>query len=180
MGAIIHAYFNALKALKASSESNTCSDFLLVPSPAKCLLRWLCNVCKPFDELPVVAHQTKKGMHLGVSLRWHALCNCFQVQATGPHPILWDAMCQIGDFFSKTLHFNGFNFRLCSLNQLKMICKQWGCSSAAERRWLCHQGRWGNMLDSAPQDNFALATERWLVHCTVQKACSYTWRSLNC
>ena len=31
--------------------------------------------------------------------------------------------------FLKKSHLDGFNFRLCSLNQLKMICKQWRCSS---------------------------------------------------
>ena len=47
---------------------------------------WLCNVCKPLDEPPVVAHQTKKGTHFCVSLRQGTLCDCFQVQVTGSHP----------------------------------------------------------------------------------------------
>ena len=34
----MYACFNALKAFKASSESDTHSNFLLAPSPAKCLL----------------------------------------------------------------------------------------------------------------------------------------------
>ena len=44
----------------------------------------------------------------------------------------------------------------------------------------CHQGRWDSILGSFPWGNFALATETWLAHCTVQKACSCTQRSLNC
>ena len=35
------------------------------------------------------------------------------------------------------------------------------------------------MLDLTPQGSFALTSEMWLVHCTDQKACSHTQRSLG-
>ena len=70
-------------------------------------------------------------MHLCVSLRWCTLHNGLQVWITGSHSILWDSMCQVGDFFfEKKLHFNGFSFRLCSLNWPKTMHRQWRCSSA--------------------------------------------------
>ena len=82
------------------------------PFPSQIFAEWLCNACEPFDELPVVAHQTEKGTHLCVSLRQHALCNCFQAQVTGWHPILWDSMHQIGDFFSEKAAFQQLQFQI--------------------------------------------------------------------
>ena len=34
-----------------------------------------------------------------------------------------------------------------------------GILKLSARRWLCHQGRWGSILDPAPCGNFALAAE---------------------
>ena len=83
MGAVIQACFNASKALKASSVSNTYSDFLLAPSPSQMFAEWLSNACEPFDEPPVVAHQTKKSMHFCVSLRQHPSLSYWVT----PHPL---------------------------------------------------------------------------------------------
>ena len=33
----------------------------------------------------------------------------------------------------KKLHFDAFNFKLCSLNQLKTTHRQWRCSSAVSK-----------------------------------------------
>ena len=93
------------------------------PFPSGIFTEWLCNACEPFNEPPVVAYQTKKGTCLHVCLRQHTLCDCFHVWVGALHPIPWDSVCQICDFFSEKLHLDGFNFRLCSLNQSKMTHK---------------------------------------------------------
>ena len=50
-GAIMHTCFNVSKAFKASSESDTHSDFLLAPSPVKWSLSGCAIHVKPFTYL---------------------------------------------------------------------------------------------------------------------------------
>ena len=65
------------------------------------------------------------------------------------------------------------------INQRLLISSR-GVPQWSARKWLCHQSKWGSISGSVPCSNFALTTETWLAHCTVQKACSCTQRSLNC
>ena len=51
----------------------------------------MCDACEPFEEPPVVAHQTKESVHLCVGLWQGTFCNCFQV--AGVNPIFWNLMC---------------------------------------------------------------------------------------
>ena len=75
---------------------------------------------------------------------------------------------------------------MASISDYALWITQWLCISGggvpqwSVRKWLCHQGRWGTILGSGPWGNFVLAAEMWLPHCTVQKVCSHTWRSLDC
>ena len=68
MGQLIQAHFNAWKASRVSSESDTCSDFLLAPSPARCSFNgWA--ICKAFYELPVMTYKAKEGSKLCIGLQ---------------------------------------------------------------------------------------------------------------
>ena len=62
----MHAYFSTLNAFMAFLVSDTCSDFLVAPSPVRYSQE---DAGKPLDELPVMAQQTKKSSHLCV-VRW--------------------------------------------------------------------------------------------------------------
>ena len=72
----MQAHFNAWKASRASSESDTHSDFLLAPSLAKVFIQWLGNPCEAFYELPVMAYEAKEGLNLHVGLQqWCTFSN---------------------------------------------------------------------------------------------------------
>ena len=99
---LMHACFRALKAFKASSNNNTHSDFLLAPSPARCLFS-SCDMHDAPYELLVVAHKAKKSIHFCVGLGWCTFCSDFQIQIAGLHTFLGDSVCQVVDlFFKKT------------------------------------------------------------------------------
>ena len=66
---LIQPCSKAWKASKASSDSDTHSDFLLAPSPARCSFNsWAIHV-KPLYELPVMAYKAKEGANLCIGLR---------------------------------------------------------------------------------------------------------------
>ena len=130
------------------------------PFLSQVFIKWLCNVCKPLDEPSVVAHQTKKGIHLQCKFEVVHILQLLSSSSYWSHPILWDSMCQIGDFFSKKVALWWLQFQIVFSNQSKMTCiSSEGVLQPSVRRWLCCQGRWGNISGSVPQGNFALATE---------------------
>ena len=97
----MHACFRALKALKASSGSNTFSDFLLVPSPAEESIQWLCNMHKSLYKLLIVAHKAEKGSNFHVGLGWCTFGDGSQIQIARPHTFLGDSVDQIINLFLK-------------------------------------------------------------------------------
>ena len=104
MGVVIHACFKASKAFKASSDSDTHSNFLL-PATLTCqvIFQQLCNTSKALNEPSVMVHKAEKGMHLHVSLGQCTFQDCFQIQIAGLHPFFGNPMCQVGDLlFEKT------------------------------------------------------------------------------
>ena len=72
----MQACFNTQKASRASSDKDTHSDFLLAPSPAKCLFNGWVILAKPLMELPLVANEAEEGFNLSVSPWWCTLSNC--------------------------------------------------------------------------------------------------------
>ena len=88
MGAVINACFNALKASMAYMVSDTWLQLPTGSFPSEILAEGLSNVCEPFDEPAVVAHQTEKSVHLYIVLQQGTFCNCFRVRVAGANPIL--------------------------------------------------------------------------------------------
>ena len=97
-GALIHTCFRASKALKASSSSNTFSDFLLAPSPEESI-QWLCNMCKSLYKLIIMAHEAEKGLNFYVGLGWFTFSNGSQIRIARPHTFLGDTVCQVINLF---------------------------------------------------------------------------------
>ena len=126
---LIHTHFKALKALTASSGSDTHSDFLLAPSPERSLFSGCVNVCEALYEPLIVAHKAKEGLNFHVGFGQHTFCNGSQIQITRPHSCLRDLVHQVVDLFLERLYFNGLSFKLYSLNQSKTTCSLWRCSS---------------------------------------------------
>ena len=52
--------------------------------PRYTFVYWLCDTCKPFDELLIVPHQAMKGLDLCTSSGWGKLSHSFQVLFAGP------------------------------------------------------------------------------------------------
>ena len=119
----MHTCFNASKASMAFSVSDTHSDFLLTPSPVRYSLRGCAMCANPLMNLLQWPTRTRK-VHTWVCDHGGAdspITSRFELQGW-PFSLL------------KKLHLDGFNFSLCSLNQSKMMCKQWRCSSAVYKK----------------------------------------------
>ena len=65
-------------------------------------------MCKPFDELPVVPHQTQKGSDFHVSSWWIELSHSFKILFAGLHTIPGDMMSQIVDLIQEEFALSGF------------------------------------------------------------------------
>ena len=90
----MQARFNAWKAPRAFSDSDTCSDFLLAPSPAM-FVQLLGNPWKAFYEPPIMAHEAKEGSNLSVSLWWCTLGDGLQICIARPNTSFRYLMGQI-------------------------------------------------------------------------------------
>ena len=73
----MQALFNAWKASREFSESNTHSDFLLAPSTAKCSFNGWAIHAKPFMKSPVMAYEVKEGSNLHTGLQQCTFSNSF-------------------------------------------------------------------------------------------------------
>ena len=75
-------------ALRASSDRDTHSDFLLAPSPATCSFSGLGNFDKAFYELSVLTYKAKESPNLCVSLWWFIFSNGLYIGVARPNTSL--------------------------------------------------------------------------------------------
>ena len=169
----MHTCLNASKAFMASLVSDTNSDFLPAPSLVRYSLRGCAMLMNPL--MNSFSGEPDQGKLIP---QCRSVVGCILGLPSGlsgwgrSHSLRLDDLGRW--FFPKNVHLDGFNFRLCSLNWSKMIVSSGGVPPPSVRRHLYCQVRWGSMLDSAPWGSSALTSGMWLVHCTAQRACSYT------